>query len=114
MTKKRRLTHSQDAFRAAVSVYRDRTLSSVDASRKFGGPESTIWKHKNKTKNRIGSGHSFLLTKEQEEYLVALLRELESIGIRLTKEILSKVCGDFIGTVSKKIRETISKCILFL
>ena len=73
MTKKRRVTYSQDAFRAAVSAYRDRTLSSVDASRKFGVPESTIRKHKNKTKNRIGSGHPFLLTKEQEEYLIAFM-----------------------------------------
>ena len=48
----------------------------------------------------------YLTTKSK--YLVALLKELESIGVRLTKEILSKITGNFFK-MSKKDSKNISK-----
>ncbi|CAF4355372.1 unnamed protein product [Rotaria sp. Silwood2] len=101
MTKRRRVTYSLDAFRDAVSAYRNKTMSSVDASKKFGVPESTIRKHKNNIINRVGSGRPCALTMNHEQYLVVLLKELQSIGVRLTKETLSKITGDFMRMAKK-------------
>jgi hypothetical protein len=101
MTKKRRVVYSLDAFRQAVSAYRDKKMSSVEASKEFGVPESTIRKHRNDTKNDVGSGRPPILSINQEKYLVALLEELHSIGVRLTKEILSKIIGEYM----RKVRE---------
>jgi hypothetical protein len=84
-------------------------MSSIEASKKFDDPESTIRKHKNNTKNHVGSGHPSLLSINQEQYLVVLLKELESIGIRLTKRTLSKIAGDFIRAVKAQDSDNISK-----
>ncbi|CAF3241860.1 unnamed protein product [Rotaria socialis] len=108
MTKKRRVTYSLDDFRNAISAYRSKSMTSVDASKKFDVPESTIRKHKNNAKNYVGSGHPSLLSIDQEQYLVILLKELESIGIRLTKTTLSKIAGDFIRAVNKQNSDNIS------
>lgn len=110
MTKRRRVTYSVDAFRDAVTAYRNKTMSSVAASKEFGVPESTIRKHKDNKTNRVGSGRPCTLSMDQEQYFVALLQELQSIGVRLTRDILSKITGDFMRMV-KKHNKDISKYI---
>jgi len=112
MAKKHRTTYSLDAFHQAISAYRDKIMSSIEASEKFGVPQSTIRKHKNNTNNHVGSGRPSILSNNQEKYLVALLEELHSAGVRLTKETLSKISGDFMRKV--KNNENIGKSILFI
>ena len=53
MTKRRRVTYSLDAFLDAVTAYRNRTTSSIAASKKFGAPESTIRKHKDQGRRNV-------------------------------------------------------------
>ncbi len=106
------MTHSLDAFHQAISAYRGKTVSYVEASTKFGVPQITIRKHKNNTNNHVKSGRPSLLPNNQEEYLVALLEELHSAGVRLTKETLSKISGDFMKKV--KNNENLGKSILFV
>ncbi|CAF1674770.1 unnamed protein product [Rotaria magnacalcarata] len=45
MTKKRRVTYSLDDFRNAISAYRSKSMTSVDASKKFGVQESDPSRH---------------------------------------------------------------------
>lgn len=78
------MTYGQNAFHAAVSPYHDKTMSSVEATKKFEVPENATRKHKNQANDRVGSGHPFLPSNEQEKYLLVLLKELESIGVQLT------------------------------
>ncbi|CAF4000203.1 unnamed protein product, partial [Rotaria sp. Silwood1] len=105
MTKRRRVTYSLDAFCNAVTAYRNKTMTSIEASKKFGVPESTIRKHKDNRSNRVGSGRPSVLSVDQEQYLVALLQELQSIGVRLTREILAKITGDFIRMIKKSNKD---------
>ncbi|CAF3808189.1 unnamed protein product [Rotaria sp. Silwood1] len=80
-------------------------MTSIEASKKFGVPESTIRKHKDNRSNRVGSGRPSVLSVDQEQYLVALLQELQSIGVRLTREILAKITGDFIRMIKKSNKD---------
>lgn len=93
---RRRVTHTFDAFHRAVTAYQKKTMTSVEASKAYGVPESTIRKNKAKFKTHVGGGRPRTLSTSQEDYLVALLQQLESIGVRLTKENLSKITGDFV------------------
>lgn len=54
MTKRRRVTYSLDDFCNAVTAYRNKTMTSIAASKNFGVPESTIRKHKDNKTNSIG------------------------------------------------------------
>ncbi|CAF1420526.1 unnamed protein product [Rotaria magnacalcarata] len=105
MTKRRRVTYSLDDFCNAVTAYRNKTMTSIAASKKCGVPESTIRKHKDNKTNRVGSGRPSALSVDQEQYLVALLRELQSIGVRLTREILAKITGDFMRMIKKSNKD---------
>lgn len=98
---RRRVTYTIDAFHRAVKAYHDKTMTSVEASKIFGVPESTIRKNKNKIRTHVGGGRHRILSKTQEDYLIALLQQLDSIGVRLTKENLSKITGDFV----RKLRD---------
>ena len=63
-------------------------MSSIVASKKFAVPESTIRKHKDNKTNRVVSVRSCALSMNEEQHLVGLLQELQSIDVRLTREIL--------------------------
>ena len=104
------MNFSLDKFQDAVLAYRAGVMSSVEASKQYGVPESTIRKHKTMTIDRMGSGRPSHLSREQEKYLVSLLQELESIGVRLTRETLSKIAGEYIRKV-KGVDQNMSKFI---
>lgn len=94
-----RVKYDTESLRLAVLAYRNNLMSSVEAARKFGVPESTIRKHKNDSVIRVGGGKKRWLSNEQEEYLVASFVELDKMGVRLTKEVLQKLAGDYIRKV---------------
>ena len=93
---RRRATYTFDAFHRAVTAYQKKTMTSVEASKAYGVPESTIRKNKAKIRTHVGGGRPRILSTSQEDYFVALSQQLESIGVRLTKENLSKITGDFV------------------
>lgn len=41
----------------------------------------------------MDGGHSCILSTSQEDYFVALLQKLESIGMQITEENFSKITG---------------------
>ena len=87
-------------------------MSSIATSKKFAVPESTIRKHKDNKTNHVGSDRPCALSMNEEQYLVSLLQELQSIGVRLTREILSRIAGDFMRMI-KKSNKDISKYIFY-
>ncbi|CAF3557585.1 unnamed protein product [Rotaria socialis] len=50
----------------------------------------------------IGSGRPFLLQKNDEDYLVQLLLDLEKTGFHLTKKKVIKIAHDYVQTLKKK------------
>ena len=77
MVKKCRVLYSLYAFHRAISAYRDKIISSAEASKKFDVPENTIRKRQNSTNNRLGSSRPSLLSNEEEKYLAVLLEGLQ-------------------------------------
>jgi hypothetical protein len=56
-------------------------------------------KNKNNTSDCVESGQLLLLSNNQEQYLLNLWRDLDTIGGRLTKKNLSKTTGNHIRKV---------------
>ena len=88
----------------AVRAATDNQMSPVKASRVYHIPESTIRSHIQNTSLRLGAGRKFYLSSKQERYLVELIKALESIGVHLTKIVLRKVVGEYIGCISSAPR----------
>ena len=55
----------------------------------------------------IGSGRPYLLKKNDEEYVVQLLLDLEQTGFRLTKNKVMKISQDYVETLEQKPRKLI-------
>jgi hypothetical protein len=102
MTKKKcpHSRYDKQQLITAVRAVADNRMSSVKASRLYHIPESTIRSHVRYPLLHVGAGRKFYLSSKQERYLVELIKALESIGVRLTKIVLKKVVGEFIGFVS--------------
>ncbi|CAF1500875.1 unnamed protein product, partial [Adineta steineri] len=90
----------------AVTAVLDDEMTSVFAQTEYGVPQSTIRMHVNNVSLGIGGGRRSYLNNQQEGYLVDLIKSLELIGIRLTKNILKKVIGEYITSVSQTQRLT--------
>ena len=88
----------------AVQAVTDNRMSSIIASHLYHAPESTIRTHVQNTSLQFGAGRKFYLSSKQERYLIELIKALKSIGVRLTKVVLKKVVGEFIGCVSNDPR----------
>ncbi|CAF1652461.1 unnamed protein product [Adineta ricciae] len=84
----------------AVTAVLDGEMTSVLASTNYGVPQSTIRMHTTQTSLDIGSGRPVYLDKKKEGYLVDLIKSLECAGVRLTKNVLKKVIGEYIISVS--------------
>ncbi|CAF0967846.1 unnamed protein product [Rotaria sordida] len=94
--------YSSENLRQAIQAYSSGSMSSVDAAKFYGVPESTIRNHKRRPAMTIGSGRPYLLKKNDEEYLVQLLLDLEQTGLRLTKKKVMKVSQDYVETLKQK------------
>ena len=84
----------------AVTAVLDGEMTPVFASTNYGVPQSTIRMHATNTSLGIGSGRPVYLDKKNEGYLVDLIKSLECAGVRLTKNVLKKVIGEYIISVS--------------
>jgi transposase len=106
--------YSLESLQQAIKACSDGLMSSVEAAKSYGVPESTIRNHKRQPSMSIGSGRPFLLNKTEEEYLVQLLLDLEQMSVRLTKDKVLKVVQEFVGSLKQNQRKSISsQCINF-
>ena len=66
-------------------------------------PSSTVRHHKLNPSLKIGGGRPTILTKDQEQYLVELLKNLEINGFRLTKSVVTKLASEYVELVTGKM-----------
>ena len=76
--------------------------TSAEVTAKYNIPGSTIRHHKLNPALKIGGGRPTILTKDQEQYLVELLKNLEVNGVRLTKVVVIKLASEYVELVTGK------------
>ena len=81
-----------------------RKITSVEASKVYQVPGSTIRTHITKTAMRFGAGRRSYLDIKEENHLVELIKSFEPIGVRITKPILTKIADEFIELVTNDLR----------
>ncbi|CAF4710114.1 unnamed protein product [Rotaria sp. Silwood1] len=90
-------------------------FTSAALAAKYGIPSSTVREHNSSPELRIGGEHPTLLSNEQEQYLVQLFKNLEFIGVRLTKKVVWDLASDYVGLVTGSIsNKTPSNVCFFL
>jgi transposase len=99
--KTKRSNYSKDNLTNAVNDYRNGS-TSTEVTAKYGVPGSTVRNHNSNSKLKIGGGRPTLLTNHQEHYFVELLKNLESVGIRLTKPVVMKLSSEYVQYVTGK------------
>jgi hypothetical protein len=111
----KRSSYSKEDLTRAVDEYNNGAVSSAITA-KYGIPGSTIRNHKSNPKLGIGSGRPTLLSNDQEKYLTELLKNLELIGVRLTKAVVMELASDYVKRVTGKVvnRTFFIICIFFL
>ncbi|CAF0999160.1 unnamed protein product [Didymodactylos carnosus] len=100
MSQRKRTSYRKQDLEEAVLAYKNKEMTSVEAAKKYRVPESTIRRHKSNPAEKIGAGRPNLLNDNQEQYLVALIKELEQIGVRTTKSCTLKIVGEYISLVN--------------
>ncbi|CAF3003107.1 unnamed protein product [Rotaria sp. Silwood2] len=95
----KRGSYSKEDLIKAVNDYKNGFTSSAVAE-KYSIPRSTIRKHSYNPELKIGGGHPMLLLNEQEQYLVQLFKNLEQIGVRLTKKVALDLSSDYVRLVT--------------
>ncbi|CAF1484880.1 unnamed protein product [Didymodactylos carnosus] len=95
----KRCNYEKEDLEKAIKAYKNDEMPSVAAAKAFNIPESTIRKHKSNPVLNIGGGRPRFLTDDQEEYLVVLFQQLETIGVRLTKDVVLKIAGEYMSLI---------------
>jgi hypothetical protein len=95
----KRSNYSKEDLTKAVNEYKNGSTSS-SLTTKYGIPGSTIRNHKSNQKLRIRGGRPTLLTNHQEQYLVELLKNLEFVGVRLTKPVVMRLSSEYLQFVT--------------
>ncbi|CAF0894041.1 unnamed protein product [Didymodactylos carnosus] len=95
----KRCNYKKENLKKAIKAYKNHEMSSATAAKAFDVPESTIRKHKSNPVLNIGGDRPRFLTDHQEEYLAVLFRQLETIGARLTKDMVLKIAGEYMSLV---------------
>jgi len=110
----KRSSYSKEDLKRNVDEYNNSAIS-IAITAKYGIPGSTIRNHKSNPKLGIGSRRPTLLSNEQK-YVAELLKNLELIGVRLTKPVVIKSASDYVQRVTSKVinRVFFSTCIFFL
>lgn len=105
--------YSKKDLLKAIDEYKSGS-SSTDIAKKYGIPGSTIRNHKINPNLRAGSGRPPLLNNDQEQHLVAMLKNLDSVGLRLTKALIMRLSSDYINSVTGTVYAIRSWSILRL
>lgn len=101
-----RRKYSREDLLKAVDEYKNGS-SSIDIAKRYGIPGSTIRNHTINPTLRLGSGRPSLLNNNQEQYLVALLKNLDCVGLRLTKKLIIRLSSEFISSVTGTVSNPI-------
>ncbi|CAF3903029.1 unnamed protein product [Rotaria sp. Silwood1] len=96
--------YSKEDFLKAFHEYKNGATSSA-VTVKYNVPGSTIRNHKSNPTMKIGGGRPTLLTNDQEQKLVELLKNLEVAGVRLTKLVVMKLASEYVQLVTSKFVE---------
>ena len=99
-TKHVRSLYDKQKLIDAILEVKSGKMTSIEASKSYKVPGSTIRSHVFKASLKIGAGPRSYLNLEQEAYLVELIKSLGSMGVRVTKSILKKIAGEFIESVT--------------
>ncbi|CAF4021304.1 unnamed protein product [Rotaria sp. Silwood1] len=102
--------YSSESLQQAIQAYSSGSMSSLDAAKFYGVPESTIRNHKRRPAMNIGSGRPYLLKRNDEDYLVQLLLDLERTGFRLTKRKVRKISEEYVETLKQKSQQKLERC----
>ena len=94
-TKRQRRLYLKEQLVAAIDAVKAGNMSSVKVSRVYGVPQSTIRCHINNPELRIGPVRRYYLTRNEEKYLIGLIKYLEKISVRLTKAIFKRTAGEY-------------------
>ena len=106
-TKHVRGVYDEQKLVDAVREVKSGKMTSIEASKSYKVPGSTIRSHVVKASLKIGAGRHSYLNLEQETYLVELIKSFGPMGVRLTKPILNKIAGEFIeGVTNIRLKST--------
>ena len=94
-------TISSKSLQRAIQAYSSELMLSVDAAKFYGVPQSTVRNHKSRSPMSIGSDRPYLFKKNDEEYLVQPLLDLERTGFRLAKNKVMKISQDYVETLKQ-------------
>ena len=97
--------YSMESLQQAIKACSDGSMSSVEAAKLYGVPQSTIRNHKRRPSMSTGSGRPFLLNQTDEESLVQLLLDLEQMSVRLTKDKVLKIAQEFVENLKQNQRK---------
>ncbi|CAF3636594.1 unnamed protein product [Rotaria sp. Silwood1] len=84
---KHRGLYPKENLLEAIRLAKEKQMTSVEASEYYHVPQSTIRSHISNDLLRVDAGRPFYLSSKQEPYLVELIKSLDEIGIRLTKNV---------------------------
>lgn len=109
----KRSNYPKEDLTKAVQEYKNGSTSSAITT-KYGIPGSTVRNHKSNSKLRVGGGRPTLLTNHQEQYLVELLKNLELVGVRLTKPVVIKLSSEYVHVVTGRQSTKLVQTLLSL
>ena len=94
--------YSKDDFIKVLDEYKS-GIAFVQLAEKYNIPSSTMRNHKSNLTRKIGGGRPTILNKNQEHYLVELLKNLEINGVRSTKSAVKKLSSEHAELVSGRL-----------
>ncbi|CAF4561957.1 unnamed protein product [Didymodactylos carnosus] len=71
-------------------------MTSVQAAKTFKVPESTIRNHARNSQLKIGVSQKTLLSEEEEQYFVSLIKYAQYFGTKFTKSIVRKYAARYL------------------
>lgn len=109
MDKQKRRVYSRDHMSEAVEACRNGSKSTIQASKDFGIPLSTLKRLKGNTVfNPLG--RRTCLTSTEEIYLVETLKQLNESGVRLTKSRVQELATSYLTKLRKLDPSGESEC----
>ena len=94
--RKKTVVYTPEELQAAIEAVTEGGEKLCVTARKFNVPATTLLNHVKKNVSVIGAGHPTVLTKKEEEEIVATIQALQEIGFGLTKELVSVVIRDYL------------------
>ncbi|CAF1282496.1 unnamed protein product [Didymodactylos carnosus] len=88
--------YTSENVKDAVAAYKSGSMTSVQAAKTFKVPESTIRNHARNSQLKIGVDRKTLLSEEEEQYFVSLIKYAQYYGTKFTKSIVRKYAAHYL------------------